>query len=331
MHARIPTPPQVRNATRPAAVLYARVSSNEQEQGFSIAAQLRFLHEYAHNKGFIVAREFVDVETAKRSGRAEFNAMLDFLKRNNVRKLLVEKTDRLYRNIKDWVIIDDLGLDLHLAKENVVISVDSRSSDKLMHGIKVLMAKNYSDNLSEETRKGMLEKARSGIWPSNAPAGYTNSVAPDGKRVISPDPSKAPIITQLFEWFATSEYSLTKLAAKARCQGLKLGSEKLHKSEVHNVLRKRIYSGDFDWDGVTFRGAHTPLVSRITWDRVQAILDGKSQPRQQKHSFTYSGILTCGHCGCAMVAEIKKGRYVYYHCTDGKEPGAPNRIRAKRR
>ena len=31
--------------------------------------------------------------------------------------------------------------------------------EKFMHGIKVLMAKNYVDNLSEETRKGMLEKA----------------------------------------------------------------------------------------------------------------------------------------------------------------------------
>jgi site-specific DNA recombinase len=34
-----------------------------------------------------------------------------------------------------------------------------------------------------------------------------------------------------------------------------------------------------------------------------------------KKSFAFSGILTCGHCGCAMVGEIKKGKYVYYHCT----------------
>ena len=31
-----------------------------------------------------------------------------------------------------------------------------------MHGIKVLMAKNYIDNLSEEARKGMQEKAEQG-------------------------------------------------------------------------------------------------------------------------------------------------------------------------
>ena len=81
------------------------------------------------------------------------------------RTVLVEKTDRLYRNLKDWVTIDELGLEIHFVKENVVLSPDSRSSEKFMHGIKVLMAKNYIDNLSEEVRKGMLEKARQGIWP----------------------------------------------------------------------------------------------------------------------------------------------------------------------
>jgi hypothetical protein len=25
--------------------------------------------------------------------------------------------------------------------------------------------------------------------------------------------------------------------------------------------------------------------------------------------------VTCGRCGCAFTAEIKKGQYIYYHCT----------------
>jgi len=41
-----------------------------------------------------------------------------------------------------------------------------------VHGIKVLVARNHSLNLSEETQKGMLEKARSGIYPSCASVGY---------------------------------------------------------------------------------------------------------------------------------------------------------------
>lgn len=80
--------------------------------------------------------------------------MVTFLKETRTCSIvLVEKTDRLYRNLKDWVILDELDLEIHLVKENVVISRDSRSSEKFMHGIKVLMAKNYIDNLSGETRK----------------------------------------------------------------------------------------------------------------------------------------------------------------------------------
>ena len=70
--------------------------------------------------------------------------------------------------------MDELDLEIHFVKENVVVSQDSRSSEKFMHGIKVLMAKNFIDNLSEETKKGMLEKAEQSIYPSFAPIGYKN-------------------------------------------------------------------------------------------------------------------------------------------------------------
>jgi site-specific DNA recombinase len=50
---------------RKQAVIYARVSSKEQEkEGFSIPAQLKLLKEYAAANGFAVAQEYVDVETA---------------------------------------------------------------------------------------------------------------------------------------------------------------------------------------------------------------------------------------------------------------------------
>lgn len=59
------------------AVLYARVSSKEQEkEGYSIPAQLRLLKDYAYKNGFEVAKEFIDVETAKQAGRAHFGEML---------------------------------------------------------------------------------------------------------------------------------------------------------------------------------------------------------------------------------------------------------------
>ena len=38
------------------------------------------------------------------------------------RILLVQKTDRLYRNIKDWVTIDELSVEVHFVKEGVMLS-----------------------------------------------------------------------------------------------------------------------------------------------------------------------------------------------------------------
>jgi site-specific DNA recombinase len=32
----------------------------------------------------------------------------------------------------------------------------------------------------------------------------------------------------------------------------------------------------------------------------------------------YTGLVRCGHCGCLLVGELKKGRYVYYHCTGNR-------------
>ena len=163
-------------------------------------------------------REFVDIETAKKPGRQGFDEMVRFLKRSSsVRVLLVEKTDRLYRNLKDYVTMDELDLEIHFVKESVVLSKDSRSSEKFMHGIKVLMAKNYIDNLSEETRKGMLEKAEQSIYPSFAPLGYRNVMGPNGKRIIEPDPDIAPIITKIFDWYAAGQCSIADGKLSEQC------------------------------------------------------------------------------------------------------------------
>ncbi len=79
--------------------------------------------------------------------------------------------------------IDELDAEIRFPKEGVVMSRDSRSSEKFMHGIRVLMAKNDIDNLSEEARKGMQEKAEQGIWPTETPLGHLNATGPDGRKM----------------------------------------------------------------------------------------------------------------------------------------------------
>jgi len=73
----------------------------------------------------------------------------------------------LYRNIEDWITVDDLDIEVHFVKEGVVISKHSRSCDKFMHGIKVLMAKQCVDNLSDEAlRKDCVRRPSRGTSPA---------------------------------------------------------------------------------------------------------------------------------------------------------------------
>lgn len=100
-------------------MIYARVSSKEQEkEGFSIPAQLKLLKECAAVQGFAVVQENVDVETAKQTGRTAFGEMVAYLKAHpSIGVMLVEKTDRLYRNLKDWVTVDELDVEIHYPKK----------------------------------------------------------------------------------------------------------------------------------------------------------------------------------------------------------------------
>ncbi|MCP1839109.1 DNA invertase Pin-like site-specific DNA recombinase [Bradyrhizobium sp. USDA 4524] len=86
------------------AVAYARVSTKEQDkEGFSIPAQQKLLKTYAATSQIAIVKEFVDVKTAKMAGRTNFLEMVAYLKKHpDVRAVVVEKTDRLYRNLRDW-------------------------------------------------------------------------------------------------------------------------------------------------------------------------------------------------------------------------------------
>ena len=298
------------------AVLYARVSSKDQErEGFSIPAQLKLLRQYAREHGFTVVREFVDIETAKQTGRTGFGQMLEFLKADpSCNTILVEKTDRLYRNIRDWITVDELAPEVHFVKENTVISQASRSSEKFLHGIKVLMAKNYIDNLSEEVKKGMQEKAEQGHWPSVAPVGYVNNLA---THRIEVDPVRGPQIAALFDLEATGQYSLKALTAKVYADGLThpRSGRRMMKGEIHRILRNPIYTGNFRWKGKLYKGSHEPLVTRERFAEVQAVLTRTPRARYPKQKHAFMGLLRCGRCGCSLTAERKKGKYTYYRCT----------------
>ena len=127
------------------------------------------------------------LETAKQTGRTAFGDLVGYLKEHLGDPGDAGREDRpaLPATSRIWVTVDELDVEIHFPKEGVVLSrgVAVLGEKKFMHGIKVLMAKNYIDNLSEEARKGMQEKAEQGSGTTKSLLGYRNVAAPDGKKI----------------------------------------------------------------------------------------------------------------------------------------------------
>ena len=304
------------------AVLYARVSSREQrEEGFSIEAQVKLLRAAALKEGLEIVREFIEVESAKAAGRKEFTEMVNYLKRNrSCRILLAEKTDRLYRNFRDAVTLEDLDLKINFVKENEWLSKDSKSQAKLMHDIRLAMARNYSENLREEVKKGMCEKASQGTYPGRPPFGYRNNA---GTRTIEIHPEKGAIALRVFEMYASGRYSLLGLSKELK----HVTGTRISKTNLHKMILNPFYIGKFEWSGQTYQGTQPHLISPDLYAQAQAVLNGHNRPTYSKHAIPFRGMLTCAYCGCAVTAEVKKHQYVYHRCTGYKGPCGLPRFR----
>lgn len=302
------------------AVIYARVSSEEQKkEGFSIPAQLDLLRSFAKQHNIDIVREFEEAETAKQAGRHQFNEMLKFLKKSkDIKTVLCEKTDRLYRNFKDYVDldVDTTGYTVYLVKEGVVLSPLSTSHEKLVHGLKVLLAKNFIDNLREETQKGRLKKASQGYFIGQVPYGYKKL----DPRTTVIDEEKAPFVRRAFELYATG-ISLEKVKEQLYEEGFIYQSahKKISKGQLGKMLQNINYLGVLKFRDVIYAGQHPPIISQELFDKAQLSFRKDNKPLyRDDHNFALAGMMTCAKCGCAITAEIKKGKYVYYHCTGGK-------------
>lgn len=318
--------PKQSNPGRP-CVVYARVSTTEQrEEGYSLDAQLALLREYAQKNGFMIQGEYLDADSGAKQGRTVFGRMAEDVEKLGPECAIVcEKTDRLYRNFADMVKVDELGVELHFVKENIVVGPNSRSNDKFIHSIKVCLAKHFSDNLREEVKKGMTEKARQGIFPSMAPIGYLNTTS-GHRKVITPDPQMAPLVRQVFEAYAGKQVSIDGAASLAKRIGLRTRSGKPYaRASIARMLENPVYMGIVRWNGEDYPGIHEPIVSTQLFFEVQSVMNGRTTRSgfTVSHEFAYRGLMTCAHCGCSITAEIKKGKYIYYRCTGMRDKKCP--------
>lgn len=118
------------------AVIFARVSSEEQKKGASIDAQLKTVVDYCNNHKFKILDKFSIVESSTRGGRLKFYEMLEFVKsQKHKTAIVVNCVDRLQRGYKECVELDDLRkqgrIEIHFYKEGFYLHRDSNSSDIL--------------------------------------------------------------------------------------------------------------------------------------------------------------------------------------------------------
>jgi len=196
-------------------VAWARVSSREQREGYSLDAQLRAIHERAQREGHEIAREFSIAESAKRGAdREEFNAMLAWVKQNrkreNIEGLIFHKLDRACRNMRDAVRLQELQDSLGIKLLFVENQFGPGAAGLFSFNVLAATAQYYSDNLRSEVRKGQLEKCEQGWLPHTAPYGYRNDTA-DRAMPIKIHEINGSVVSRIF-----------KLCAQARTRSIQL-------------------------------------------------------------------------------------------------------------
>ena len=302
------------------AILLARVSSREQEDGMSIPSQERRLREYAERKGLTVDQVFKITESSTRGARKEFEKVIQLIKKSREPVALIADTvDRIQRSFKESFILDDLRkagkVEIHFVREGLILNAKANNVDIMRWDMGVMFAKNYVLQMSDNIKRSKEQAAKNGIWMGLAPTGYMHTIDDNGNKTIVPDPTIAPFITKMFEFYATGTYSLAKLRDEITAMGARTKKgKKFANSQINKILKKPFYCGIMETKYGVVEHNYPRLTTPETFQRIQEIINGyKSKPHKTKAKpFILKGMITCANCGCVVTPEIKKGRYVYY-------------------
>ena len=178
-----------------------------------------------------------------------------------------------------------------------------------------VFAAHYSRNLSIRVKEGNKTKLEKGEYPGMAPLGYINKNAK-----IYPDPTRKKYIQKAFTLYNKGEHSLKAITEILYKDGFRtrLANKKVHKSVIQRIFRSPFYYGVISRNGLLYKGIHKPLVSKSLFDQVNNRLDDKNRTKRKTHDFLYRPFLSCENCKCQLTATIKKEKYNYYYCTNGK-------------
>lgn len=303
------------------AALYARVSSEEQVDNFSIDAQLRAMRGHAEKEGWAIAGEFVDAGISGRTDdRPEFKRMIKAAKDGTIEVILVHKFDRFFRNREKSAIYKRLLREKGVHVLSVTEPTDPDAAVSFMvEGVLEVFAEWYSINLSEETKKGKLERVRRGLWNGRLPYGYEKGEG----GIPVPIPAEVSVIRMAYQLYATGQYTdrevaraLNEAGHRTRPHWAGLNPERIWTKDVlRETLQKPFDLDEVTYKGERFPGRHEPIIDKTLWEKCQLVRQQTySRPKSTRpptRTYLLSGILYCDSCGQRMRAGTSSG-YRYY-------------------
>ena len=336
-------------------IIIARVSKSEQsEEGhYSLDVQVKKLREYAKSKGVEIVEEcIIKGESAYRGNRNLFTKAIDKgikMSSDEGFALFIQNPDRFSREVASKVVlkVEDLRkagkIKIYSLNPEMVLHKDSSAMELGTWNILIAVASMQSGITSDKIKASVKHKLENNEYPGFAPTGYLQPFREDGKKVITIDKERAPLIKELFELYATGNYSMRELTRIMREKGLTIKPKKknekepklVKKSDIEQILDNKFYTGWFDWDGVEYKASnYEAIITRELFNKVQKILGEKAIRYSSKHVstakfFRYRGLLKCGFCGCVLTPSDMSTNYknvepgspgsVYYRCTYSKK------------
>lgn len=274
------------------AALYIRVSTDAQfEEGYSVEAQKEMLEGYCRSKGIRRFEFYIDGGfTGSNIDRPEMRRLIEEVKAGQVSQVVVYKLDRLSRSQKDTLyLIEDVfnpcGVSFTSLNENLDTGTPM---GRAMLGILSAFAQLERETIRERTRMGMLERVKQGYWMGGGhpPFGYDY------------DPEQGVLVPNADAERVRKAYSLYLEGFSAARIAEILGFR--HDKQVRDLLRRRSNLGLIEYNGQEYPGRHQPIVPQAQFDRVQEMLERRSENRQVQSDRLLTGLVYCGRCGARM-------------------------------
>ena len=319
------------------AIIYTRVSSDEQTKGTSLADQERRCRAYCAENSIEVLSIFREEgASAKTAERKQLLAAIEYCQKHKGETdfFVVFKLDRFARNLVDHYavrkILKDCGVELRSVSEQLN---DEDPASKFMEAVIAAASEYDNDIRTSRAKNGMTAKVREGIWPWGAPVGYAPNPkrAQGGKKTLPdvPDPATYTILQTAFKEFASGEHTQASFAARLDNLGLAaVRGKKTTAQFVQQMLverRLKFYAGMLSTkldDGEDTRGLHQAMITDEEYANILGYLHGKRRPKQRHVRLNpkfplRGGTVLCSACMRPLTGSCTRGHgglYPYYHC-----------------